>query len=222
MNLENYNGNQIILRELNTQIERPVLQKHKIYQKGESDFDTDNYFYFILRGKIKISQINFETGREQILYLLSKDDMFDIVTLLDNRPHNDFLIEVIEECEVIEVPLSSVRELLQKEPTFQKFFFPYIAKQLRDIENLSINLSLYSVYQRVVNLFLKYIDTSEKRPKLRIIDNLSHEEIASLVGSVRKVVNRALQRLKEEEVINISRKKIELNNIKSLLKKINF
>ncbi len=222
MNLDNYNGNQIILRELNTQIERSLRKRHKIYQKGASDFDTDNYFYFILRGKIKISQINFETGREQILYLLSKDDMFDIVTLLDNRPHNDFLIEVIEECEVIEVPLSSVRELLEKEPTFQKFFFPYIAKQLRDIENLSVNLSLYSVYQRVVNLFLKYIDTSEKRPKLRIIDNLSHEEIASLVGSVRKVVNRALQRLKEEEVINISRKKIELNNIKNLLKKINF
>ncbi len=215
-------NSQVLLHELhNHNIITQPTQQRRIVEKGSSDFDTQNYFYFIIRGKIKISQINFENGKEQILYMLSSDDMFDVASLLDGK-EREAMIEVIEESEVLEISLQSVQELLAQEPAFQKLFFPYIAKQLRSMEDLAVDLSLYSVYQRLIHLFIRNLEQSAIKPHLKIINNLSHEEIASMVGSVRKVVNRALQSLKNEGVINLSRKKIELHSIQKLLNKLDF
>jgi len=215
--------NQPILKKLNEVTHLPIIKRQKrlLLQKGESDFDTGRYFYFILSGKIKISQINFETSKEQILYLLSSGDMFDVAALLDGQS-SEYLIEVLENSEVVEVPIEDVRELLSNEPSFQRFFFPYIAKQLRSMEELAVDLSLYDVYQRIIRLFAKYVDDNTKHPKLKIIENLSHEEIASMVGSVRKVVNRALQKLKKDGIIDLSRKQIKLVDLQKLLQKIEY
>ncbi len=214
---------QPILKEM-TQVSQIPIIKHQrkiILEKGVSDFDTQTYFYFILSGKIKISQINFETSKEQILYLLSGGDMFDIGALLDGKS-GEYLIEVMDRSEIVEVPIEDIRELLKSEPAFQRFFFPYVAKQLRTMEELAVDLSLYDVYQRIIRLFAKYVDDNANYPKLKIIENLSHEEIASMVGSVRKVVNRTLQKLKKDGIIELSRKQIKLLDLQKLLDKLEY
>ncbi len=215
--------NQPILKTLNEVTHVPIIQRQKriFVKKGESDFNTERFFYFILTGKIKISQINFETSKEQILYLLSSGDMFEVTALLDGKP-SDYLIEVLDDSELVEVPIEDVRELLSKEPAFQRFFFPYIAKQLRNMEELAVDLSLYDVYQRLIRLFARYVDENAKNPKLKIIENLSHEELASMVGSVRKVVNRTLQKLKKDGIIDLSRKQIKLLDLQKLLQKVEY
>jgi CRP-like cAMP-binding protein len=214
---------QPVLKELQASSALPVIKRQQrlSFEKGESDFDTTKFFYFIMQGKIKISQINFETSKEQILYLLSAGDMFDVATLLDGQS-NEYLIEVMEHSEVVAVPIEDIRQLLAKDPSFQRFFFPYIAKQLRSMEELAVDLSLYDVYQRIIHLFARYVDQNEKNPKLKIIENLSHEELASMVGSVRKVVNRALQKLKTDGIVDISRKQIKLLDLQKLLQKLEY
>ena len=219
-NKENKN-NKAILTAVDSKTNLPIIKKQRrlVLEKGEDSFDTNNFFYFILSGKIKISELNFETGKEQILYLLSAGDMFDVATLLDGK-ESEYLIEVLERSEVVEVPITEVRELLSKEPSFQRFFFPYIAKKLRDMQDLVVDLSLYDIYQRLIRLFARYVDESQTNPKLKLIENLSHEELASMVGSVRKVVNRAIQKLKQEGVIEVSRKNIKLLDLQKLLDKL--
>jgi CRP-like cAMP-binding protein len=41
-----------------------------------------------------------------------------------------------------------------------------------------------------------------------------------MVGSVRKVVNRTLQKLKKDGIIEVSRKKIQIKNFQKLLDKL--
>jgi DNA-binding transcriptional regulator LsrR (DeoR family) len=69
-----------------------------------------------------------------------------------------------------------------------------------------------------MKLLLKNIDKSVKN--FPLIHNLSHEDIASMIGSVRQVVNRQLQELKKEGIINIRRKQIAVNDLNKLLLKI--
>jgi CRP-like cAMP-binding protein len=90
------------------------------------------------------------------------------------------------------------------------------------MEELAVDLSLYDVYQRIIRLFAKYIDENSINPKLRLIENLSHEEIASMIGSVRKVVNRTLQKLKKDGIIDVSRKNIKLLDLQKLLEKLEY
>ena len=166
-----------------------------------------------------ITQINPDNAREQVLYLLTRGDMFDVVTLLDGGAH-EYVAEVVERAEVVEVSIAQVCHLLENDSEFRRFFLPYVAQQLRNMENLAVDLSLYDVYGRIVRLFARFVENSDGTPRLRLINHLSHEELASMVGSVRKVVNRALQRLKDEGVIELSRKQLQLKNLKKLLDKL--
>jgi DNA-binding transcriptional regulator LsrR (DeoR family) len=53
-----------------------------------------------------------------------------------------------------------------------------------------------------------------------MLQNLPHEEIASLIGTVRHVVNRHLQQLKKEGILNIERKKLAVTDVNKLLEKV--
>ena len=146
--------------------------------------------------------------------------MFDVVSLLDNRLENQYLSEVIEDLEVVEVPLETVEKMILEDKKFRQFFYLYLAQQLRSVEELAISLSFYDVLQRIVQHFAKYTHTNNSKADLQVIDNLKHDDIASMVGSVRKVVNRSLQALKKDGVIELSRKKIQIKDFQKLLDKL--
>jgi len=192
------------------------------FKKGEdplSSADTVNYFYFVMSGKIKIYQLNLETAKEQILYLFSRGDMFDVVALLDAKP-NEYISEVLEDSHIIQVPLEHVKHMIEEDSVFRQFFYSYMAQKLKSVEELAVSLSFYDVYQRIVQLFTKFTQIKNGKAELKLINNLKHEDIAAMIGSTRKVVNRTLQQLKKDDIIDISRKKIEIKNFQKLLDRL--
>ncbi len=218
------NNQQLILQEIGKLPHVSDYQKRVYFQKGDDPLncaDTSKYFYFIMSGKIKIYQIDFQSSKEQTLYLLSRGDMFDVASLLDKNHENEYISEVLEECELIQVPLDNVEKMILEDKEFRQYFYAYLAQQLKSMEELAVSLSFYDVLQRVIHLFTKftYIN-SENKPELKLIDNLKDEDIASMVGSVRKVVNRSLQKLKQDGIIELSRKNIHIKNFQKLLDKL--
>ncbi len=212
----------LALKEISNSSSLVKKQKSLFFEKGEdplSSVDTQNYFYFIMEGKVKIYQLDLKTAKEQILYMLSHGDMFDVVSLLDEQP-NEYLSEVLEDTHIIQLPLSDVKEMILHDEKFRQYFYSYLAGQLKSMENLAVSLSFYDVYQRVLQLFSRFTQVHNGEVKLRVIDNLNHEDIASMVGSVRKVVNRSLQKLKQDGIIEVSRKNIHIKNFQKLLDKL--
>ena len=219
--INNINSQQLILSSVENY---PLIQKQKtlFFKKGSDPLnstDTQNYFYFIMNGKIKIYQIDFKTSKEQILYMLTRGDMFDVVSLLDAQP-NEYISEVLEDATIIQFPLKDVKDMILKDDKFRQYFYSYLANQLKSMENLAVSLSFYDVFQRVLQLFAKFAETKDNKTDLVVINNLKHEDIASMVGSVRKVVNRTLQKLKNDGIIDISRKNIHIKNFQKLLDKL--
>jgi len=174
------------------------------------------HFFVILEGRVKISQINFETGKEQILYLLTKGDMYDVVSLLDGKVHENIAM-ALDDVKLLVFPIELFREWVETKPSFNKLFLPYVGKQLRDMENLASDLSLYDTTTRLVKLIARNIEQEDGKQTLKLINNLSHEELSSLIGTVRKVLNRNLQTLKKEGLIDIKRKEICILDSQNLL-----
>ncbi len=192
------------------------------YPKGSPAMDPDDTmrnFYIILEGRIKVYRYNPQNNREQTLYLLGPKDMFDVLTVLDGRRH-EVMTEAIDDAKVLELPIEKVREWLQANPAFNRAFLPYLARQMRQVEELASDLSLYDTSTRLMKLILKNLDISKPVKHLGLLHNLPHEEIASMIGTVRHVVNRHLQQLKKEGILNIERKKLAVNNVKKLLEKV--
>ncbi len=192
------------------------------YEKGSPAMDADDtmrYFFIILEGRIKVYRYNPENNREQTLYLLGPHDMLDVLTVLDGKRH-EVMTEALDEVKVLRLPIEKVREWIDRYPAFNRAFFPYMARQMRQVEELASDLSLYDTSTRLMKLLLKNIDLASPVKHLGLLHNLPHDEIASMIGTVRHVVNRHLQQLKKEGILNIERKKLAVNNVKKLLEKV--
>ncbi len=196
--------------------------KRLTFKKGETLFSGDEllkYFYIVMHGKIKNYQMNLDNGKEQTIFILREGDMFDTIVLLDGEAH-DVMYEALEDSEVLQLPMEEVRKLLRTNEAFNRMFFPYLAKQMRHIEELATDLSLYSTSERLIKLLLENMDPN-KRLKYKLIQGLSNTEIAKLIGTVRHVVERHLKALKADGTIATKNKDVQILNANKLLEKIN-
>ena len=188
------------------------------FSKDDNPFYADNtleYFYILASGKVKIYEINFETNREQTIYMLVRGDMFDVVTLLDGTEHN-LASDVLEEGMAIRFPIGKVREWIDQFSAFKQLIFKYLAMQMRSVENLAIDLSLHDTKDRLLKLLLKNLDSIDKRG-VDILNKLSHTEIANLIGTVRHIIDRHIKELKKDGVLEEEKRVISLKNAKKVL-----
>jgi len=190
------------------------------YPKGASPFSVDDllkHFYIVVDGRIKTYQINFDNAKEQTIFIYKRGDMFDVISLLDEREH-EVAYEVFEDCRVLQLPIEKVRYWIENNSTFNKLFFPYLAAKMRHVETLATEISLYDVKERLMHLLLDNMDPNSTF-KYKLLQNLSNSEISKLLGTVRHVVERAIKELKQEKIIHASRKNLKVINLQKLLEK---
>lgn len=180
--------------------------------------ETENYFYIILSGRVKVSRIDIHTGKELTLFLLSSGDLFDIVSLLDGEQH-EVLTTALDDVELIYTSTQTIRQWLDQHPTFNKTIYPYMGQQMRYLENLATNITFHDTITRLSRLILHYAKQYETSAEyhVKLINNLSHEELANMIGTVRSVVSRHLSRLHKEKTLEKSRKALIIKDYQKIL-----
>jgi len=190
------------------------------YKKGSSPFYPDdllNYFFVVVDGRVKTYQINFQTNKEQTLFIYKRGDMFDVISLLDGKPH-EVVYEVIEDANILRLPIEKVRYWLENDATFNKKFFRYLAEHMRYMEDLATELALYDTKERFLNLLVQNLNPNNSF-RYQLLQNLSNSEIAKLLGTVRHVIERSIKQLKADDIIETGRRNIKVKNFQKLLDK---
>jgi len=112
---------------------------HETWTKNSpamSSQETLYRFYVIISGRMKVSRINPDTGRELTIFLLSPGDVFDVICMLDEHEHH-VEVTAIDDLETIYAPLDEVRRWIGQHPEFNKIFTPYFGRQIRLLEELA-------------------------------------------------------------------------------------
>ena len=210
----------------NTTLENILEECTLVIWKKSKTIDADigmKYFHIILSGRLKLTQIDPKTGRSVALFLLEEGDIFDVFSLLDGEEHTVFPI-ALDNVELLCIPMTRAREWLDEHPEFNKKFLPYLGKQMRVLEKFGESLVFHDTNTRLASLILKHIglkDKNEKNHPVTLINNLSHESLAEMIGSVRSVVSSQMKKLKEEEIILSKRGHLAIKDLEKLIKKCN-
>ena len=192
----------------------------KKYVKDDYPFTSDSTMYniyVVISGRVEISVMNFDTDREYIIDILGPGDIYDVICLLDKKEH-DIIATALDDMELLVAPIEAAREWLYTHPDFNKALLPYLGKQLRHLEESASDLVLYDTWTRLVKLILR--NTDKQTGKISLINNLSHEQIATIIGSARNVVNRHIQDLKSNKLLTVKRKSLEVNDFQKLLEEL--
>jgi len=168
------------------------------------------HIHLIVSGRLRVYQINPNSGREHTVAILTKGDIFDIMSLMDTDAH-DIYYEAIDELEVLFLPVANMHRWISENPEMNYSIFKYLGKRMRQLENAATDICLNSTLVRLSKLLVSNVnDTSHE---LEVIHNLPNNQIASLIGTTRAVVNRHIQELKNYGAITVSRKNIHVENM---------
>lgn len=181
---------------------------------------TVELFTVIISGRVELTRINPETGRQITLFILEPGDAHDVITLLDSKEH-DINPVALDPLETITAPIFKVRRWIETQPSFNRAFLPYLGEKVRALENLSADLALYETATRLAKLILSQAapdlplpgDTGKRLP---LINTLSDEAMARMIGSVRVIVNRHLQDFINLGLITTSRGQLMVQDLEKL------
>ena len=174
--------------------------------------------YIIIGGRAKVSVYNPDNGREHILFLLGPGDGFDLISLLDSEWH-DAVATALDDMEVLSTTLQQVREWLNLHPDFNRAFLPYLGKQMHGLADQVVDLSLYDTEVRLARLILRHLVPDKLAQEIPLINDLSQETLASMIGSVRVVITRHLSHWKQKKIISGRRGHCAVEDLQSLLEK---
>ena len=229
-----YHENYKLLRDtdlfnsLDENILKDMIRECKlVFWKKTETINSDigiKYLHIILDGRLKVTQIDPTTGRSILLFLLEKGDIFDIFSLLDGEEHTTFPI-AIDDITALCIPIDRAREWIYEYHIFNKNFLPYLGKRMRELEAFGESMVFDDIATRLSKLILRHVNPKEKLSEhhsVRLINNLSHESLSEMIGSVRSVVSTQMKKLKNEEIILNKRGRLSVKNLEELIKKCDF
>jgi CRP/FNR family transcriptional regulator len=165
---------------------------------------------FVIRGRVKLFKAA-ETGREQILRIIGPGRTFNDVPVFDDggAPAS---VAALEPTVIGTLPTMRLIELIRTDPSVALAVARTLATRMRAMTQMIEDLALRGVTARVAKMLLA---CSQGRPLLaegagNACSHLTQQNLATMTGSVREVVQRALKTLEREGAIEMSRGRIRV------------
>src|SRR5690606_35642277 len=183
----------------------------KIVKKGELIFDegdTLNGIYCIKNGVCKLSKLS-ANGKNQIVKLVVKGDIMGHRSLIGEESANLSAV-ALSDMEVCFIPKEEIMNDLQKNINFSMNMLEQFALDLKDSDNIIVNMAQKSVKHRMAEALLYINDNfgTDQDDMLNLV--LSREDYANIVGTATESAIRVLSEFKKDGLIHMEGKRIKL------------
>ncbi len=177
-------------------------------QKGQVLFtegEAAQAMYVVRSGQVKIFKLSPD-GREQVLRIAGPDDCFNEVPIFDEGP-NPANAQAVEAAALWGIRQGDMRRLVEEHPAIAIGFLKAFAGKLRYFTRKVEDLSFRSVTSRVAKLLLEMAEDDGKGG-LRLKQQFTQQEMASVVGTAREMIGRAFKALEKEGAIRLDRHRV--------------
>ncbi|MBU2938925.1 Crp/Fnr family transcriptional regulator [Lacinutrix sp. C3R15] len=189
----------------------------KFIKKGEVIFDegeTLNGVYCIKDGICKLSKLS-ANGRDQIVKLVIKGDLLGQRSLVVDESANLSAV-ALNDMEVCFIPKQEIMNDLQKNPEFSLDVLQQMAYDLRESDDVIVNMAQKSVKQRLAEILIYIHDHFGVDADNYFNVLLSREDYANVVGTATESAIRILSQFKKEGLISTSGKHIRIEDMEAL------
>lgn len=193
------------------------------YKKGQSIFGEGLYprgLYCVSEGKIKITQLGID-GKEQIVHLAKVADVMGYRAILSGDKYSCSAV-ALEDSLLCFIPKDVFFSLVEKNSKLAFQVIHLFSKELKEAENKITNTAQRPVKERIAQCLLLLKERyGFKKDGCTINVIITREEIANISGTTRETATRVLFGLKDDQIIDLSGKKIKILKHKALLKTAN-
>lgn len=193
-------------------ITRTFRKNANVFMEG----DERQAVFFIQKGIVKIYKIDAE-GNEQIVSFLKEGDMFPHTGFFDTTPYPATAV-VVEAAELFVIPVHAFEQLMLDMPSIAVKVMRVMGHKIRELQAKLQEFVTQDVNRRIIS-FLIRLAREHGQPEngsIRIDIPLTHQEFANMVGTTRETVNRLMNQLKKDTIIDMNRQGIVIRDMESL------
>lgn len=189
---------------------RTIKKGEVIFDEGESI----NGVYCIKDGVCKLSKLS-KNGKDQIVKIVVKGDLLGQRSLVTDESSNH-QATALNDMEVCFIPKSEIIDDLQKNSKFSFDVLKSMANDLKEADEVIVNMAQKSVRQRLAETLIYINDSFGVNPDGTLSVLLSREDYANIVGTATESAIRVLSQFKKEGLISTIGKFIKIENISGL------
>lgn len=178
--------------------------------------DASESVLLLTSGRVKIYHITGD-GKQAILALVEPGELFGEVAIFAGGQREEFA-EAMEAATLIRIPGDEIRRLMEQHPQVSLGVTKLMGMRRQRVERRLKSLLFRSNRERLTHLLLELADKYGRRTAagVEIGIKLSHQELASIIGSTRETVTVVLGELQNEGSLVIKRRQIVLTRLDQL------
>jgi CRP/FNR family transcriptional regulator len=181
-----------------------------------------NSLFFLKEGYVKVGYLD-KDGAEVIKEIIGPGDIFGKFSLLPQNKEGEFAMAFKTDVSLCMFKLADFEKLLIAKPAISLKYHKQIGLKMMRLENRMINLLKRDVRERLLYFFysLTFQYPECHSDDMFAMDNiLTHEDVAKLIASSRQTVSTFINQLDKEGIIEFSRQRIVIPNVKELKKRL--
>jgi CRP/FNR family cyclic AMP-dependent transcriptional regulator len=175
----------------------------------------------LIKGRVKIFH-NTQDGKQALLAIIDPGELFGELALVEPSQREEYA-EAMELSTAVVIPTEEIERLMDEHPKLSLGLNKLLGLRVQRFNRRLKSLLFRSNRERVVHLLF---DLAEKYGRylrdgsISIGIRLSHQELASIIGSTRETVTLVLGELQEERSISVTRKEIVMHEVGRLAAEI--
>jgi len=173
-----------------------------------------SHLALLLSGTARVYKLG-ENGREVTLYRVGPGESCILTAscIISQRPFPAFAV-CEEALQAVVIPAAEIQQWMERYPPWRAYLFGLVSERLGDVISIIEAIAFQRVDRRIASLLLKRSASGDNQQI-----HLTHQEIASDLGTSREVVSRILKEFEGRGMIHAGRGHIALNNRKALEEK---
>jgi CRP/FNR family transcriptional regulator len=158
----------------------------------------------VLNGTARIYKLG-ENGREITLYRIGRGESCILTAscILSQMPFPAFAV-CEDPVEAVVIPSNQIREWLADSPLWRDYVFSLVAHRMADIISLVEEVVFRRMDQRIADYLVQHCPPSSNRIEI------THQLMASDLGTSREVVSRILKDFESKDLIQVGRGFLEI------------
>lgn len=183
-----------------------IDQGEYFFHQGEKA----THFYIIVKGQVKLTQINPE-GHQVIINYFGPGNGLGIIVVLSQMPY-PLAAEAVEDCYALSWDREVTYKLMLQFPQLALNGMELIANHFANLQNRYHELVTQRVEQRIARTVLQLVRQFGKKVDSGVLINmsLSRQDLAEMTGTNLYNVSRIISKWEQDGIVKTGRKRVVL------------
>lgn len=167
--------------------------------------DPGEVLFIIKKGRVQLYRISPD-GRKLVTATLQAGAIFGHMGMIGQRMYNTFA-ESVGECKICIMNRADVEELLLAKPVVALRVLNHVGNRLIDVEQRFEDIAFRRMPARIARLLLHLLQEHDTET---LLQGYTHQQLADMLGTYRETTTQILNELKQQGLIQLGRKSIEI------------